>query len=269
MLLSGQPDFPFCLCWANENWTRRWDGREKDILIAQGYSEDDDLNHIRWLARAFHDPRYIRINGKPLFLVYRLSHLPDPARTIATWRGEAAHLGLPGLFLCNVEQFPEEHGLAARIGLDGAVEFAPDLTIAPPPDAMIDRFIFHATGVFGIRTHPGFRHYIFDYSKLVRNTLSRPASTYLRIPAVCVSWDNTARRKNHGATVIVGSNPELYHNWMVETLRNRTPGIGGERFVFVNAWNEWAEGAHLEPCQRWGRAYLEATTAALAQVDFA
>jgi lipopolysaccharide biosynthesis protein len=268
VLSSGKPDFPFCLCWANENWTRRWDGRDQDILLAQGYSEDDDLNHVRWLAKAFHDPRYIRVNGKPLFLVYRLSKLPDPAKTVAIWRNEAVKLGLPGLFLCNVEHF-QEHGFAARIGIDGAVEFAPDGTIAPPPIGLVDQFVFHVSGVFGIQTHPGFRHYIFDYSKLAKNTVAKPASQYLRIPTVCGSWDNTARRKDHGATVIVGSNPDLYHDWMVETLRKRTPEIGGERFVFINAWNEWAEGAHLEPCQRWGRAYLEATKAALAHVDFA
>jgi lipopolysaccharide biosynthesis protein len=268
VLSSGKPDFPFCLLWANENWTRRWDGREKDILMVQRYSEQDDIAHIRWLVNAFQDPRYIRVDGKPLFLIYRAADLPDAPRTIALWRNEAVKAGLPGLFLCNVEHFPEEHGIAGKLGLDGAVEFAPDGTIAPPPIGMFDALLFHVAGGFGIRTHPGFRHYIFDYAKLIRNTMARPRATHLRLPTVCVSWDNTARRTKHGATVIVGSNPELYERWMVDTLRSRTPEIHGDRFVFINAWNEWAEGAHLEPCQRWGRAYLEATRAALSQVDF-
>jgi lipopolysaccharide biosynthesis protein len=94
ILASGQPRFPFCLCWANENWTRRWDGQERDILLEQNYGDEDDLNHIRWLANAFRDPRYIRIQGKPIFLVYRLSRLPNPARTVKIWRNEAGALGV-------------------------------------------------------------------------------------------------------------------------------------------------------------------------------
>jgi lipopolysaccharide biosynthesis protein len=81
ILSSGKPDFPFCLCWANENWTRRWDGQEQEMLIAQHYSPADDLAHIQALLPYFHDPRYIRIQNKPLFLVYRSSALPDPRST--------------------------------------------------------------------------------------------------------------------------------------------------------------------------------------------
>src|SRR5262245_7933162 len=93
VLASGEPDFPFCLCWANEPWTRRWDGKDQEILMPQEYSDRDDLAHIRWLARAFQDRRYIRVDGRPMFLVYRASRLPDPARTAATWREEARRLG--------------------------------------------------------------------------------------------------------------------------------------------------------------------------------
>src|SRR6266478_229140 len=93
VLASGKPDFPFCLCWANENWTRVWDGGGQDVLLQQHYSAEDDRQHIRWLANAFRDPRYIRIGGRPLFLVYRTELLPDPARTAAIWRNEVAKAG--------------------------------------------------------------------------------------------------------------------------------------------------------------------------------
>ena len=78
ILQSGQPGFPFCLCWANENWTRVWDGSEKKILMPQSYSDDDDLKHIRWLAEAFSDPRYIRVEDRPMFLIYRTAGMPNP-----------------------------------------------------------------------------------------------------------------------------------------------------------------------------------------------
>ncbi|MDQ3627188.1 MAG: glycoside hydrolase family 99-like domain-containing protein, partial [Verrucomicrobiota bacterium] len=122
VLASGRPDFPFCLCWANENWTRAWDGREHDVLLAQHYSEADDREHIRWLCRAFADPRYIRIKGKPLFLVYRTTALPDPRRTTDIWREEARRLGIGELFLGRVESnFPGERGDPRPLGFDAAV----------------------------------------------------------------------------------------------------------------------------------------------------
>ncbi len=105
VLRSGEPDFPFCLCWANENWTRRWDGSAKSMLLPQSYGPDDDRRHMQWLAGAFADPRYVRVDGRPLFLVYRVSDLPDPARTVEVWKSEAQRLGVGEPYLCAVHSF--------------------------------------------------------------------------------------------------------------------------------------------------------------------
>jgi O-antigen biosynthesis protein len=107
---SGEPDFPFCLCWANENWTRRWDGAQDQVLLEQRYSPEDDLAHIRSLLPMFLDPRYIRVGDRPLFLVYHASHLPEPAKTAETWRREALRAGLKDLFLVRVESFRDDCG---------------------------------------------------------------------------------------------------------------------------------------------------------------
>ncbi|MGH7860017.1 MAG: glycoside hydrolase family 99-like domain-containing protein, partial [Candidatus Binatia bacterium] len=124
---SGRPDFPFCLCWANEPWTRSWDGRSGEVLLAQRYSEADDRSHISWLLSAFRDRRYFRVEGKPLFLVYRASSLPDPARTTDLWRDAARSDGLGELYLCRVESFPRESDRPpSALGFDAAVEFQPD-----------------------------------------------------------------------------------------------------------------------------------------------
>jgi hypothetical protein len=244
VLASGKPDFPFCLCWANENWTRRWDGHDEEILVAQEYGEEDDKEHIRWLIGAFRDQRYIRIDGKPLFLVYRANDLPDPARTAAVWREEARKWGVGEVFLCRVESFAGERDDPAQIGFDASIEFQPDWC--------------H----FGPARRRGASD-VYDYAAVVERMLDKEAPGYTRFPCVMPSWDNAARRRN-GATILHGSTPQLYQQWLTSVLRTTEHSKETDGIVFVNAWNEWAEGNHLEPCQRWGRAYLEATRDALA-----
>ena len=124
ILKSGEPDFPFCLCWANEPWSRRWDGSNDEVLLEQRYSASDDLAHIRALIPFFLDPRYIRVNDRPFLAVYRASELPDPQRTGDLWRREVERAGLKGLFLVRVES-PNESGDPRNIGFDSALEFEP------------------------------------------------------------------------------------------------------------------------------------------------
>lgn len=126
VLRTGEPDFPFCLCWANENWTRRWDGKDHLVLMEQHYSSEDDVKHIRSLFKVFDDKRYIRINGKPLFLVYRIQNMPDPARTADIWRNEARRAGIGELYLAQVEATRYNHPNPFTNHFDAEVEFAPD-----------------------------------------------------------------------------------------------------------------------------------------------
>ncbi len=260
VLASGQPDFPFCLCWANENWTRRWDGEESEILLRQEYSAEDDIAHIRSLIPAFRDPRYIKVAGKPIFLVYRIGNLPDPKATVQRWRDEVGRAGLPGLYLANVESVGSEHGLANRLGLDAAVEFAPDWTRLPPDKKEYPR------GFFGRKraVPPWSNNTISSYPSLRDAMLARPQPDYLRYRTATPMWDNSARRKEN-AVVLRDSTPEHYKQWLSALVRDFRPPSSEEDFIFINAWNEWAEGNHLEPCARWGRGYLEATRRALAQ----
>jgi len=243
VLATGKPDFPFCLCWANENWTRSWDGLDRDILIEQRHSVEDDRSHLRHLARAFRDPRYIRVDGKPLFLIYRISKLPDPKRTADVFREEAHALGIGDLFLATVESLRDDRPDPRHHGFDAAVEFQPDWLALPAPSKRLQGETL-----------------IYDYARIAETMLAKKPSPYKRYPCVSPGWDNTARRKKN-VLIVEGSTPELYGSWLREVVgRART---SGEEIVFINAWNEWGEGAHLEPCQKWGRAYLEATRAAL------
>jgi len=262
VLASGEPDLPFCLCWANENWTRRWDGLDDDVLMRQEYSPEDDRAHFLWLAQAFKDSRYFTVNGKPLFLVYSVTSLPHPTETVARWRQLAEEAGLPGLFLCTVRSKPVDHVDPRRVGFDAAVDFQPDRRNLPPRRKPLwRRLLHHITGrdVYCLNK-------IIPYASTVDAMLGRPEVPYPLFPGVTPGWDNSARRqgKSQRALILDGSTPELYGRWLRAALqRSAALFRGGERLVFVNAWNEWAEGNHLEPDLRWGRAYLEETRKAI------
>ncbi len=258
LLASGKPDFPFCLCWANESWSRRWDGRDQDILMRQGYSKEDDIAHIRSLIPVFKDPRYIRINGKPLFLVYRSESLPDPAATAATWREEARKAGLGELYLCRVESFVK--GAPEEFGFDASLEFAPDWWNKGPRVSSDSELYKQADK--SVKTACD-NNYIHSYQGLSEAMLAKDLPDYKWFRCVTPSWDNWARR-HEGASVFLDSTPDYYRAWLTACIDYSNLHLHGEeRIVFINAWNEWAEGNHLEPDQRFGHAYLEATSQAL------
>jgi len=263
VLASGEPDFPFCLCWANEHWTRTWDGLERNVLMEQNYSVEDDLMHIRWLCNAFRDHRYIRVEGRPLFLVYRAGHHPNSVRTASIWREEAIRQGVGEPFLCRVESFPTEKGIDPHAtGFDAAVEFVPEqaLTghrVGPTGYRQLDRVLRKGRIARGYEVN-----HVHSYETLVRRALAKPPCDYERFRCVTPSWDNSARRASD-ATIMIGSSPKLYGEWLEGIVRQTLSKPHDRRIVFINAWNEWGEGNHLEPCQRWGRAYLEETRQAL------
>jgi lipopolysaccharide biosynthesis protein len=264
VLASGKPDFPFCLCWANENWTRMWDGGENNVLLAQNYTHADDLAHIQSLLPAFRDPRYIRIDDRPLFLVYRTGLLPNPRRTAEIWRETARRSGVGDPYLVRVESHFELTD-PREIGFDASVEFAPFNGETMPPMGR------DAFGKFLVRLSLLNRAFldnaIFEYAEMAESMMTRPDPPFTRFHCVSPGWDNTARRKA-GAMVLARSSPQVFQRWVqVAVARTQKKFSGDEGLVFINAWNEWAEGNHLEPDLHWGRAYLEATRAGLVEVD--
>ena len=260
VLDSGKPNFPFCLCWANEDWTRTWDGRSSDFLIKQKYSFEDDRNHIRWLADVFKDKRYIRYEGKPLFLVYRASNLPDPKATTEIWREEAEKLGIGEIFLCKVESFTNERGNPEEIGFDAAIEFQPDWRLLQRPLFRGKLRKFLSLFIKSLKVYQ--EHRIFKYKSLVEKSLEKPVPNYKWFRCVTPSWDNSGRRKRD-SVILTDSTPDMYYYWLKSVVLDCKNEKENECMVFINAWNEWGEGSHLEPDLEHGRAYLEATLKAL------
>ncbi|MDE2208621.1 MAG: glycoside hydrolase family 99-like domain-containing protein [Betaproteobacteria bacterium] len=253
MLASGEPDYPFCVCWANENWTRRRDGLDREILLAQEYSVDDSRDLIDALLPAFADRRYIRVNGRPLFLVYRPFSIPDVGRYLDGWRKRCAAVGLPTPYFAGVKQQHLENPVA--IGFDAAVEF--------PPIGHHARDI--SRSLPGLA--PNFEGAVHEYSEIAADFLLQVRPSWRQFPGTTPMWDNTARRRER-ASILVNAEPEVFGVWLEHAIRNaRMRAPRGERLVFINAWNEWGEGNHLEPDRRYGHQFLEAVKDATASAD--
>jgi lipopolysaccharide biosynthesis protein len=256
------------LCWANQNWTRRWDGSDKTILISQKYTPEDDLAHIRHLCKHFLDPRYIRVDGKPFFIIYLPDRFPDIRKTIEVWKNEARKNGIEDLYL-GYMHFPGVDPNTYKSGFDAAVEFPVLGNRAPaeinnPIRYMVEKEISRLK--YGLHNRINTKLFLKDRRKIYSNVIKEyfiqeklPCKMY---PSLFPGWDNTAR-VGERAQIVLGNTPELYEYWLTNIIRRFEPFSDNENFIFINAWNEWAEGNHLEPCQKWGRAFLEATKRAL------
>jgi lipopolysaccharide biosynthesis protein len=266
VLASGKPDFPFCLCWANENWTRRWDGLENEILIGQDYSNYSPEKHIEWLSKAFADNRYIKINGKPLFLIYNASSINNLKDIIQRLRNKAVGLGFTGIYLCLVKSIHNSLNdiKAFESGCDSLVNFIPGNNyfyfrkFSSLPRYYLNVFLNRIVSFFRENANNVIPlTSVLSYKKLVESYIMNTKASTKVFPCVIPSWDNSARRKL--STVIQNDDSELYKKWLKHSIDSVIHNQPDERIVFINAWNEWAEGCHLEPDNRNGRKFLEST----------
>ena len=255
MLIENKDlDIPFCLCWANENWTRRWDGLDNEVLIAQKHSPEDDINFIEDISKYFNDTRYIKIDEKPVLIVYRIELFPNPEDTIVRWRKWMEDHGYKGIYLIGAQGFACKN--PTKYGLDAAVEF--------PPNGMHKYNYISSQVSF---KNPNFKGNIVDYSYYVNNKLylKEDKEKYNLFKTIIPSWDNTHRRGNK-STIFYNSSPELYKQWLKDIIiYTKTKKNKDEQFVFINAWNEWGEGAYLEPDVKYGYSYLNSTKEAILE----
>ncbi len=248
--LKSDIDLNFCLCWANENWTRTWDGEHQNILLEQKYLKTDPKAFIDSLIDYFKDKRYIYIDEKPVLIVYRAKEIPNPQKTFEAWRKRARQYGFSGLYIIVVDFYDISH--PDEVDADAMVEFPPHKFNGPQnqPDQIPEFSNTHFSGG------------IIDYVKIISQSLNRPPPPFKLYRSLMPGWDNTARRQNT-PTITVNVNPEYYGEWL-KYLRAYTRhylGSKPDNFIFINAWNEWGEGCHLEPDLKWGLGYLEQTLA--------
>jgi lipopolysaccharide biosynthesis protein len=246
---------PFCLCWANENWTRRWDGAESDILMKQSHSLEDHARVFDDLCRYFKDPRYLTQDGKPIIVVYRPGIIDRLDTMVDIWRRAATAAGFPGIHLVATNSFGFDD--SGSIGFDAIVEFPPHNVNVSDKREWLD---WH---------NPGHEGNVYSYKDVVDFCVDRlkdidaTARAKAYYPTVMTGWDNEARKPGRGH-VFHDCTPTLFHQWLRSASefasRNHSAGNG---LVFINAWNEWAEGTYLEPDRKFGHAYLWAARAVL------
>jgi len=249
VLRSDEPSLPFCLAWANQTWSGIWHGAPDRVLIAQEYpGSSDHRDHFRALLPAFSDDRYVRVDGRPLFYVFRPEQLPNPTEFVELWQGMAIEAGIGGLYL-----------VAEMSDLLGHGPIFPD-PFGPGFDAGVHvRIPVETTGVAAIRMRVLRRLGFPEVYRYARHPVERPTSTTGRpvLPCVYPGWDNTPRSGRRGL-VAHGGSPELFQTHVRDAVERLSGHAPDHRLLFVKSWNEWAEGNHLEPDLRFGRRYLEA-----------
>jgi Glycosyltransferase WbsX len=262
LLQRGQPDFPFCLSWANEPWTRAWDGGEKHVLMPQAYGGPEEWRqHIHYLINIFRDPRYIRVDDKPMFLIYRSVSIRHLQPMLELWRNELLAAGFAGL---HVVSMANTFGPDPRVHVfDGYAEFEPMWTIKTFRSSNLrrekraKRRASLLRRLFGYVLHAD---HSYDYSALWKSMTSRdlPPNHY---PGAFADWDNSPRRGLDRGLIMRNFDKQAFAKGITGQIQKARET--GAEFLFFNAWNEWAEGTYLEPDERYGLFFLETIRDAL------
>jgi hypothetical protein len=260
VLDQGRPDFPFCLAWANESWTGIWHGAPDRILIEQTYpGPADHAAHFEALLPAFRDPRYLQVNGKPVFLVYSPARLPDPAKFAIQWRKMAVQAGFPGLHLV---------AMSADLIADCVTPF--DAIMPYGPRDFLQRAVrkrllrragrrlFNGDKAAALARHVALPWLParYNFADLARAAFESLPRTPRYIPCLLAGWDNTPRAGRRGI-VLENFSAELFRKCLDKALAHVAPKPANERLIFIKAWNERAEGNYLEPDQIYGTSLLE------------
>ena len=243
--------FPFCICWVNEEWRRNWDGLSGEVLMPLEHTPESDMAFIKDVLPLLKHPDYVRVDGKPVLLVYRAAGLAQPAETAAKWKGYCRDNGIDDIHLCAAQTFG--FGDPRTVGFDAAVEFPPHSAGSTVPGV-----VFHRQLPQPPDADTRYRGRIFDYQYLADSYMRRPEEGYPLYRTCMLAWDNTARR-GKDADVYLNFTVAKYEEWLAADVAKSVAEHVDEALVFINAWNEWAEGSALEPDRFFGYELLEST----------
>lgn len=257
----GEPDFPFCICWANHTWYKKsWnpDAKklEQNILLEQTYPGDDDIiQHFKFLLPAFKDKRYLKIEGRLLFAIYNILDIPDFCHFKQLWNRLALENGLPEFYFLSytskieeLERSPMKETEGTILSLVTNIEFKQDYSKANRLKDKLKSKFSELTG------RP---QLVFDYKEAMSYLLDPVCARDNVIPVVVPNWDYTPRR-GAGGLILKDATPELFKAHVKEAFEMVVKKPRSKQLIFVKSWNEWGEGNYMEPDLSYGKGYIEA-----------
>lgn len=250
MLENAAVKIPFCLCWANENWTRNWDGGNREVMVEQSYGDEKTWDkHLQYLIKFFKDNRYIKHNNAPVFIIYKPYLIPNFNEMILYWQKNIKKFGFDKIII--MSQFPESF-------LHDENDSAIDYKIKFEPLYANQKLNFFIKAYFTIYSFikSKYNTHIRSYNSTWMYIINSKHKGGNIIPGAFVDWDNTARNKK--GTVFVGASPKKFGKYIFKMFEQILNNEYKTEFIFINAWNEWGEGAYLEPDNKNGYGYLEA-----------
>lgn len=253
VLKSGKPDFPFCIAWANETWKGVWHGLDNQILAEQTYPGVEDYTaHFYELLPAFKDPRYIKVNNKPIFVIYKAFDIPDVKVFLDLWNTLAKENGLEGFYFVGHLFDFRKYQEILDLGLDAVnvVRMNEVQRLLPKPKLGLKEKLEYKLKNYSTNIPK------YEYSDAIKVLLGEESRQNKVIPTLFPNWDHSPRSK--GKTLVLhDSTPELFRQHVKDALDLIKDKPEEERIIFIKSWNEWAEGNYLEPDRRYGRKYLE------------
>lgn len=283
VLASGKPDFPFCLCWANHDWTSKtWQKgnnfRRDSMIMKMEYSKEDYVRHFNYVLPAFRDPRYITVDGKPLFAVWAPHHIPDARVFIDLWQQLARENGLPGIhFVGHTDNAGK--GLPGQAAdyysADKAKEYY-QAVLDLGFDAVMSSGYRRAVALLQGKTRMMWRmlsgktfaptYSKMDYSRLMANYYVPEDAGENIYPTLLPQWDRTPRAGKN-SEIVVDSTPDRFQETVetaIELIRQKEPE---HQLLFLKAWNEWGEGDYVEPDLEFGHGYIQAIRQAIGKTE--
>lgn len=270
VLACREPNFPFCLAWANDTWSGIWHGNNDKILIEQTYpGKKDHIDHFNYVLNAFKDRRYIRAENKPLFYINNPKEIPDCAGFIKLWNKLAKENGIDRIYFVGRTDYPEKNAQELlNIGFDGIHSFRFEESFSKMKGHNIrQRLIRKILKTFKLSKKIDLT--IYDYKDFIENLITEGDSNHIFYPTIYPSWDNTARRgKKENALIMENSTPEVFKVHVRKVLDIVKEKPYENRIIFLKSWNEWAEGNYMEPDLKFGRQYLEALKSEIEILEF-
>lgn len=263
-------DFPFCLSWANESWSRQWDGNNHDILIKQTHPPTIEswVRHFEYLIEAWLDERAIKIDGKPVFIIYRPQKIEKIGDMLAFWNEKAIERGLKGVYFIFQKQYEPSNRNCLK-SFDAEFQFQPfeainsaDYSQGAVRKQRMREFIDRLPDllqsvIWSLWASCKKSCTVYQYDKvweqIIQNNLKSSKDVF---PGAFVDWDNTARYGGR-ATIVHGASPDRFKYWLIKLVKAVSERPDEMNYIFLNAWNEWAESAYLEPDNKYGYEYLE------------